>query len=411
MQSKNIPKLLHWWVGSKISDVYISAPMDPIKKWLFHPIKRRIAKYYLVFLRKIFGLKVIGITGSVGKTTTKEMVASVLSQKYRVVLSRDNIDPVYNIPTTILRCKPGTQMLVLEMGIEYPGDMDFYFWLATPDVGVLTSIYYTHTLFLGDMQGVIKEKGKIVSGLSKNAWAVLNSDDNHVVSIKNQIKAKTILYGTKRAAQIQAGSIKLTDQLQTKFNLKISEDSENVTLSLLGDHWVYAALAAAACGEVFSIPIEKIKLGLESVGPQNHRMVPLITKKGAVIINDTYNSNPLGAMAALSALAKVGEGKKKVAVLGDMLELGDYEKDGHTEVGTWAAKKEMELLFCIGDNAEFIKEGAISGGMKKDKVFVFKNIKDALLDITKLLDKNVVILFKASRRLKFDEIVEQYKNF
>lgn len=406
-----INTLLHWWAGSKIADFYMAAPMNPLKKWFFHPVKRRIAKYYLVLLRRIFGLKVVGITGSVGKTTTKEMIASVLAQKYRVVSSRDNIDPVFNIPTTILKCNPRTQMLVLEMGIEYPGDMDFYFWLATPDVSVLTSIYYTHTLFLGSIDGVVKEKGKIVMGLSKNAWAVLNADDVRVANFKKETAVKIVLYGIKSKAQISAQKVKVTEEFKTQFTLMSGKKSENVTLLLVGEHWVYAALAAAACGEIFSVPTNEIKVGLEAVGPQTDRMIPLITKSGATIINDTYNSNPLGAMAALSVLSKVGKGKKTVAVLGDMLELGDYEKEGHEEVGTWAAKNGVDLLFCIGNMAEFLREGAIKGGMKNDKIFVYKRGKDAIPDIVKLLDKNVVVLFKASRRLKFDELVDQFKKF
>lgn len=407
--NKNIPLILHWWVGDKLPVVHILAPMNPVKKWLFHPVKRRIAKYYLWILKKFFGLKVIGITGSVGKTTTKEMIASVLSQKYRVRATYANIDPIYNIPTTILKCNPRTQMLVLEMGIEHPGEMDFYFWLATPDVSVLTNIYYTHTQFLGGIKGVIKEKGKIVSGLHRDSWAVLNADDNRVAVMAKKTSAKTVMYGTKPDVQVHAEDTLLTDNLKTQFNLIIGKSEQDITLSLLGDHWIYAALAASAVGEIFEVPIKKIKTGLESVGPQVHRMTPLITKKGTIIIDDTYNSSPLGAMAAIRVLSKIGEGKKKIAVLGDMLELGDYERDGHVEVGMCAAKNEVDLLFCIGANADFIKEGAIKGGMKEGKIFVFQKAKDALFDITKLLDKNVVILFKASRRIKFDELVDQFR--
>lgn len=400
-------KFLRWWAGKGIADFYISMPMNPVKKWIIHPPKRRISKYYLLLLRKIFGLKVIGITGSVGKTTTKEMITAVLAQRYKVVHSQANIDPTYNIPTTILKCTPRTQILVLEMGVEYPGDMDFYLWLAKPDVGVLTNIYWTHTQFLGSVEGVVKEKRKLVTGLSSKGWAVLNSDDSRVAKLKDDTGAKVILYGTKSSAQIRAEDVKISGNLKTAFNLKIDTDIQSITLSLLGEHWVFAALAAAACGQIFSVPIEKIKTGLESVSPQAHRMIPLVTKPGAIIINDTYNSSPLGAMAAITTLVKIGKGKKKIAVLGDMLELGDYEKEGHMEVGTWAAKSGVDLLFCIGQRSEFLRQGALAGGMKEDRVFVYKRAKDAIFDITGLLDKNIVVLFKASRKLKFDQLVEQ----
>src|SRR3989344_2587811 len=143
-----------------------------MKKILIHPIKRRISKLYLIFLRRFFGLKVIGITGSAGKTSTKEMIISILSLKARTVASFANIDPVYNIPTTILRCTPLTKYLVLEMGVEYPNEMDFYLWLVKPDVGVITNIFPTHTLFLKDIEGVYKEKSKLIKNTK---IAILNA--------------------------------------------------------------------------------------------------------------------------------------------------------------------------------------------------------------------------------------------
>ena len=313
-EAKNIPNILRWWVGSKFPIVRIGEPMNPVKKWFFHPIKRRIAKYYLVFLQNIFGLKVIGITGSVGKTTTKEMVSSVLTQKYPkgVVWSHANIDPTYNIPTTILKCSPKTRVLVLEMGIEYPGEMEFYLWLATPFIGVLTTIYWTHTQFLKNIEGVAKEKGKLINGLSDSSWAILNEDDNRVLGFRNNTRAKKLTYGTKNNSDVRARDIEITPELKTKFTLEMKDSTEKITLSLLGDHWVYSALAAAACGQIFNIQSSKIKAGLESVGLQTHRMVPLITKVGAILINDTYNSSPLGAIAAINVLVKVGKGRKKI---------------------------------------------------------------------------------------------------
>ncbi|MBI3289922.1 UDP-N-acetylmuramoyl-tripeptide--D-alanyl-D-alanine ligase [Candidatus Microgenomates bacterium] len=409
--NKNIPAILHWWVGNKLPAIRIMEQMNPVKKWFFHPIKRRVAKYYLVFLQKVFGLQVIGITGSVGKTTTKEMIASVISQKYRVCATYANIDPVYNIPTTILRCSPRTRVLVLEMGIEFPGEMDFYLWLVTPFIGIITTIYWTHTQFLENIEGVAKEKGKLIRGLSKNAWAVLNADDSRVAKFKDSTSAKTLLYGTKSTAKIRATNVKLTPELKTKFDLEMHGPAEGITLSLLGDHWIYSALAAAACGQIFNIPNAKIKTGLERVKPQTYRMVPLITKMGAILINDTYNSSPLGAMAAINALTKVGKGKKKIAVLGDMLELGDYEKTGHKEVGQWAAKNGVDVLVCIGNLAEIMAEGALHGGLDKKSVLTFKKAEDATYDIAKLIDKNSVVLFKASRRLKFEELVDHFKKF
>ena len=181
--------IIRWWVTPKLPENHIfiggdSRPKESsallgiyIRRWLIHPIKRRIAKYYLAILRRFFGLKVIGITGSTGKTTTKEMITSILRQEGKTTSSYANIDPVYNIPSTILRCSPSTKFLVLEMGVEFPGEMDFYLWLAKPDIGVVTNIYPTHTLFFGDVEGVYKEKSKLVKGLNTNGVAVLNGEN------------------------------------------------------------------------------------------------------------------------------------------------------------------------------------------------------------------------------------------
>ena len=164
------------------------------KKWVIHPIKRRVAKYYLWFLRKFTSIKVIGITGSAGKTTTKEMLASILKLDEKTVYSFANIDPVYNIPTTILKCTLSTKYLILEMGVEYPGEMDFYLWLAQPDIGVITNIFPTHTEFLKDIEGVLEEKSKLIKSLSKNSFAVLNESDSRLKSLVNKTKAKIIWF-------------------------------------------------------------------------------------------------------------------------------------------------------------------------------------------------------------------------
>src|SRR5579859_7997424 len=194
--------IVRWWQVSSLPEahVWISKDRRPVglknvvrvyfRKWFVHPIKRRVAKYYLIFLKKFRGLTVIGITGSSGKTTTKEMLASILKLKGETIASFANIDPVYNIPTTILKCKPSTKYLVLEMGIEYPGEMDFYIWLAKPDVGVITNIYPTHTLFFGDETGVAKEKGKLVKTLGKNKTAVLNIENKYLLEIGQKVKSK-----------------------------------------------------------------------------------------------------------------------------------------------------------------------------------------------------------------------------
>src|SRR3990167_3582112 len=207
MKSKRVPSLIQWWFGPGLSVEYIFISKDRrpqntyklirlyFRTWLIHPIKRRIAKLYVLLLQKLFGLTVIAITGSAGKTSTKDMIASILNQKNRTVFSHANITPTFNIPTTILQCTRKTKYLVLEMGVEYPGDMDFYLWLVKPNVGVITNIYQTHTEYFGSTQGVASEKTKLVKALGKNDFVILNKENSHLKNLEGKLKATTVWYG------------------------------------------------------------------------------------------------------------------------------------------------------------------------------------------------------------------------
>lgn len=410
-KQNKLPKVLQWWVTPKLPLYYLEGDASRfLKIWLVHPIVRRIAKVYLWLLRNFFGVKVIGITGSVGKTTTKEMIVSILKQLYPVQYSFANIDPVYNIPKTILKTSPATQFLVLEMGVEYPGDMDFYLWMAKLDIGVLTNIYWTHTEFLGGIEGVASEKGKMIASLNKNSLAVVNADDSRAGSVANKAKARTILYGRGNNLEVRATDVKLTNNLQTEFRLWIGKENIDITLPVLGEHWVYAALAAAAVCRTREISLKLIKSGLEKFEPAPHRMVPIILKGGVILLDDTYNSNPLGAKAAITTLASVGKGRKKIAVLGDMLELGEYTEKGHREVGAWAAKKRIDLLLCVGEYAHYFAEGAKDGGMSKSNVVEVADKNEALKFLLPPAIKKSVILFKASRKIGLEELVSNFNS-
>ena len=202
-----INPLVQWWLSQKLPARHMVVDRDKlqdshfkniiiyVKHYFIHPVKRRIAKYYLVILKKVFNLKVIGITGSAGKTTTKDMLHSILKRNGRVVSSYKNIDPVYNIPSTILRCTPFTTYLVLEMGVEFPGEMDFYLWLVKPNVGVITNISVAHTEFFGDIGGVFREKSKLVKSLTGNDVSVLFREDKQLEKLEYKLRSKVEWFG------------------------------------------------------------------------------------------------------------------------------------------------------------------------------------------------------------------------
>lgn len=329
--------------------------MKLIKKYIYHPIKNLIAKYYVLILQKVFGLTVIGITGSAGKTTTKEMLASVLKLAGKTVYSFDNIDPVYNISTTILKCTPMTKYLVLEMGIEYPNEMDFYLWLVKPDIGVITNIFPTHTLYLKNIEGVFAEKSKLVKSTK---IAVLNADDKLLLKLKYTLKAK-------------------------EFWFKISNDALSTN-----------ANAARKVAESLSVDSSIIEKGLNNYENPKHRLQIIKHKSGAVILDDTYNSNPEAFLSSLKYFNKLSGSNKKIAVIGDMLELGKIEESEHKRIGKEIKKSNFIKIIGVGKLVRFITND------------VYSKYSEAVPEVKKYLKPKTFVLVKGSRSISLDKLVD-----
>lgn len=324
--------------------------MQLIKKYIYHPIKNVIAKYYLMFLRAFTGIKVIGITGSAGKTTVKEMIASILKQSGKTVWSKDNIDPVFNIPSTILGCTPFTKYLVIEMGIEYPNEMDFYLWLVKPDIGVITNIFPTHTLYLGDIDGVFNEKSK----LAKNTKiAVLNSDDKYLSKLKFTLKAKEFWFRNGENA------------IETNKNI------------------------AKKIAEILNINITNI-----NYDSPKHRLEIIKHKSGAVIIDDSYNSNPEAFLSSLKYFNKLAGKNTKIAVIGDMLELGKLEESEHKRIGKEIEKSNFDKVFGVGKLVKYITPD------------IYNDALEVLPELTKYFKPNTYIFLKGSRSIGLDKLVD-----
>lgn len=383
MPLSKVPEIIQWWVGPDLPSVHIwLKPEDKLdtllallklyfRKWLIHPVKRRLAKYYLAGLRQFTGLKVIGITGSCGKTTTKEMLASILKLTGKTVYSFANIDPVFNIPTTILRCTPRTKYLVLEMGVEYPGEMDYYLWLAKPDVGIITNVYSTHTEFFGNTEGVFKEKSKLVLGLSKDSLAVLNADSSYLSALKGKVKANILWFGKGLTVPFNLPDIGLIQP-------------EN-------------ALAAATAALGLGMGRDVINKGLTLYSPPEHRMEIIKHPDGALIVDDSYNNNPEAARQALNIFNQFAGSRKKVLVFGDMLELGQLEAREHRKVGELISKAGFETVILIGKAVSHIQ---LAGAE------YFPNWQGALPTVKQHLAKNTAVLIKGSRSIGLDNIVK-----
>jgi UDP-N-acetylmuramoyl-tripeptide--D-alanyl-D-alanine ligase len=414
--AKRVHPLIQLWVTPKLprEHIFISPAARPekfserlsvyLRKWVAHPIKRRVAKYYLIFLRKFFGLEVIGITGSAGKTTTKEMVASILNQKGKTIATYKNIDSVYNIPSTILSLSPSVRYLVLEMGVEFPGEMDFYLWLAKPDIGVLTNIYPTHTQFLRDINGVAREKLKLIRALPKNKHAVLNIESGLVRKLTKGVVAKKVWYGN--GGIVMAEDPLINQDMKTEYTLKILQSKISIQLSLLGQQFVSNSLAAASVGYLCGVSLPLIKTGLENFKQGEHRMQVIRHPFGAIILDDSYNNNPEAARAALKTLASISKGKKMVVIFGDMLELGRFEKRYHRQMGKFIASLDVNFLLCVGKLSKIVVNEA-SKEMPAEKLAWVENAQDAYSLIRPMLKKRNVILVKGSRSIGLDKLVKR----
>lgn len=369
-------KLARLWLGPlPKEEIFPEKKPNFFVHWLAHPLKRRLAKYYLKILQKIFGLNVIAITGSVGKTTTKDMLYAILSSAAPTVATTANITPTYNIPTTILRCSPRTRYLILEMGIEYKGDMDFYNWLAHPDIAVITAVNLSHTSFLDNLETVAKEKGKIAR--FAKYLVIPESGENIDINTSGQV-------------------------------VRVPVKAYTLPGSLVGSHFNLNASLAVAVAEILEIPSARSSHLADFKTPK-HRMELIELKSGSFLIDDTYNASPLAVKEALKALFETAEKLKKnpVIVFGQMNELGDYEKSAHEEIGTllrrYKSKAENLELFATGPAT---RDTVASAGFGR----YFDN-QDELLEAVKPFAQSVsqLILLKGSRSWHLDELVEKLK--
>ncbi len=357
---------------------------------------QKVAKHW----RQQLDIKVIGITGSVGKSTTKEVIADVLGQRYKTLKNMGNFNNEIGLPLSILRINKDHQRAVLEMGFYVPGEIKFLCEIAQPTIGVITNIGLVHAERAGSQEEIAKGKSELVQFLSKEGTAILNYDDLLVRKMAEDIKAKVFFYGLSKEADLWADEISGLGLKGIRFRLNYKNDSIYLSVPMLGQHSVHTALRATAVGIVDGMTWPEIVSGLK-FGQKQFRLVAVKAAVGAVIIDDTYNASPQSTMAALNLLAELGG--RKVAVLGDMLELGQYEIEGHEQVGIRVASV-ADFLIVIGERAKIISETAFSFGLDKNKIVVLDNAQQAIKLLKEILTKEDSVLIKGSRGMKMDSI-------
>jgi len=360
---------------------------------------QQVARYW----RKKLDLRVIGITGSVGKSTTKELATAVLERRYSTLKNIGNLNNEIGLPLTMLKLSEGHQRAVLEMGFYVPGEIAFLCDIADPHVGVITNIGTVHAERAGSQGDIARGKAELVQALPNypEGTAILNYDDPLVRDMAKQTQAKVFYYGLDPRADLWADQIEGLGLEGIRFRLHYRSESLHIRVPLIGRHSVHTALRAAAVGLVEGLTWQEIVEGLHS-GHTQLRLFAVRAESGALLLDDTYNASPQSMMAALNLLDEMSG--RKVAVLGDMLELGRYEHIGHQKVGVRASEVADEIV-TVGELARIIAETARQSKFSKDAIIELEN-SDQVIDYLKdHLKKDDIVLIKGSRGMYMDRIV------
>ncbi|WP_264740965.1 UDP-N-acetylmuramoyl-tripeptide--D-alanyl-D-alanine ligase [Cytobacillus firmus] len=348
-------------------------------------------------------VKVAGITGSNGKTTTKDMTANLLSLQYKVQKTEGNYNNHIGLPLTILALEEDTEIAVLEMGMSGRGEIDFLTKLARPDAVIITNIGESHLQDLGSREGIAEAKLEIVNGLQENGLVIYYGDepllDEKLKSCSGSAALRT--FGRTGKNDVYPIDIKQNDSGST-FGINVS--SGKFYLPVLGTHNVLNALAAMIAASHFGVPYEKMNEGFENLKLTNMRMELLEGQSGEKIINDAYNASPTSMNAAIELIANLPGYKKKILVLGDMLELGPQEEDFHYSIGKSVDPEKVDYVFTFGKLGEFIAKGA-KEVLPHERVAAFTDKQPLIEELKKHVDQETIVLVKASRGMKLEEVV------
>jgi len=344
---------------------------------------------------------VVGITGSVGKTSTKEVVAAVLSRRFRTLKSKRSYNSEATFPTSLLSLTPEHEVAVLEMGMWAPGEIRFLASLARPQIGVVTNVGPSHLERLKTIEAIAQTKGELPESLSSDGWAVLNADDARVAAMANFTNAHIFTFGLTPTATLWADNVTSYGLGGIGLRIHYGDVSLDLRLPLIGRHSVYLALAAMSVGLIMGMGWDEIIAGLSDPDAQP-RLRVLPGANGSTLIDDSYNAAPISSFAALDLLADTDG--RRVAILGDMLELGTVEEESHRQVGQHAAEV-AQVLITIGQRARWIAEAAQAAGMPASQIMAFDASADATSAALALLQPGDHVLIKASRGMELEHVV------
>ena len=363
-----------------------------------------MASLKMRILKNTYNLKVVGVTGSVVKTSTKDIIANVLSEKYKVLKTEGNNNNHIGLPLTILRLQD-EEVAVIEMGMNHLGEISYLTKIAKPDIAVITNIGTSHIGNLGSRENILKAKLEILEGMEKKKIVINN--DNDLLNkwyLKNKGDIEIHTFGIKNESEFKAKNIKLEEN-SSEFTCENKNEKINIEVPVGGEHFILNALCGLTVGKLLNLNNEEIKNGIKGFKLTAKRMEINHLKNNITIVNDSYNASYESMKASISNLKNM-HGTRKIAVLGDMFELGDFSEKLHREVGTEIYKNKIDKLYLVGNYAKFIGDEAKKEGYAKENILYFENKEDLLKDLKSNLQNGDVVLIKASNGMRLFEVAE-----
>jgi len=356
--------------------------------------------------RRKYRTPLVALTGSNGKTTTKEMIAACLETTFPILKTKGNLNNLIGLPLTLLTLTEKERVVVLEMGMNVPGEIRRLTEIAEPDVGLITNIQKVHLEGMESLERLKKEKGELFRKMRRDGTILVNQDDPRVVDLARDYPGQKITFGIEHPAEVMAKEIRLRGAEGTFFTLILEGEAVEIHLRLLGRHFIPNALSAIAVACLFGVEVKQAKEALENFQsiPMRMEVVPL--KGGKTLINDAYNANPYSMELALETLVEAkGEGRA-IAVLGDMLELGNFTKEAHEQLGEKVSELSIDFLLALGEEAPIVVESAIRHGLPMERARVVESHSEAISILRQMIQNGDWILLKGSRKMAMERIVE-----
>ena len=356
--------------------------------------------------RRKYRTPLVALTGSNGKTTTKEMIAACLETTFPILKTKGNLNNLIGLPLTLLTLTEKERVVVLEMGMNVPGEIRRLTEIAEPDVGLITNIQKVHLEGMESLERLKEEKGELFRKMRRDGTILVNQDDPRVVDLARDYPGQKITFGIEHPAEVMAKEIRLGGAEGTFFTLILEGEAMEIHLRLLGRHFIPNALSAIAVACLFGVEVKQVKEALENFQsiPMRMEIVPL--KGGKTLINDAYNANPHSMGLALETLVEAkGEGRA-IAVLGDMLELGNFTKEAHEQLGEKVSELSIDFLLALGEEAPIVVESAIRHGLPMERARVVESHSEAISILKQMIQNGDWILVKGSRRMAMEKIVE-----